>query len=187
MSTDIRLADVFGDCAVGIDPDGELWLVNVRTGDSHQLTDDGSTKHDATLSADYVTYIDQPRMIQLPGQPVPVYSSDVFARNRHTSEERRVTNMPAGRYGLRISGPRPVWHNNRNGLLVNRRRNYDIYVNDLGRDLEIPVAAVFRPEIDVRHTRRHGGVVGQPGRSGSGNVQSGLHQLFRQSFRRLLV
>ena len=34
LSTDIHMTDVFGDDAVGFDQDGELWLINIRTGDS---------------------------------------------------------------------------------------------------------------------------------------------------------
>ena len=127
LSTDIRLVDVFGDVAVDI-ADGDLWLVNVRIGDPRQLTDDGHPKHDVALSGDYVAWIDQRSMIPLPGYSVPVLSSDVFVRNRHTGEERRITDTPASRHGLR------------NGLLADRRRDYDIYAYDLERDLEIPVA-----------------------------------------------
>ena len=139
LSTDIRLVDVFGDDTVGI-ADGDLWLVNVRIGDSRQLTDDGHPKHDVALSGDYVVWIDQRSMIPLPGYSVPVFSSDVFVRNRHTGEERRITDTPASKHGLRISGYRLVWQDNRNGLLADRRRDYDIYAYDLERDLEIPVA-----------------------------------------------
>ena len=54
LSTDIHVTDVFGDDAVGFDQEGELWLMNIRTGDSRQLTDDGHQKWGAVLSADHV-------------------------------------------------------------------------------------------------------------------------------------
>ena len=142
LGTDIRLVDVCDEDAVGIGPDGQLWLVNIRTGDSSQLTDDGHPKSDAALSADYVAWIDQRRKIQLPNNPVPVFAGDVFARHRHTGEERRITDVPATRRGLAISGPRLVWQDNRNGLLEDRRQDFDIYAYDLEQDVEIPVAVM---------------------------------------------
>ena len=47
-------------------------------------------------------------MIPLPGYPVPIFSSDVFVRNRHTGEERRITDAPASRHALGMSGTRLV-------------------------------------------------------------------------------
>ena len=108
LSTDIHVTDVFGDDAVGFDQDGELWLVNIRTGDSRQLTDDGHPKWGAALSAYHVAWTDQRRMIQLPGYSAPIFSEDVFVRNRNTGEERRITGAPASRHGLHISGARLV-------------------------------------------------------------------------------
>ena len=140
LSTDIHVTDVFGDDAVGFDEEGELLLMNIRNGDLRQLTEDGHPKWGAALSADHVAWIDQRRMIKLPGYSAPIVSSDVFVRNRHTGEERRITDAPASRRGLRISGGRLVWQDNRQGLLEDRRWDFDIYAYDLERDLEIPVA-----------------------------------------------
>ena len=143
LSTDIYVTDVFGDDAVGFDQDGELWLINIRTGDSRQLTDDGYPKYGgAALSDDYVAWIDERRMMQLRGYPpeAPVFSQDVYVRNRHTGEEWRITDASASRHGLRMSGARLVWQDNRNGLLEGRRRDFDIYAYDFEHDLEIPVA-----------------------------------------------
>ena len=108
LSTDIHVTDVFGDAVVGFDHGGELWLINIRTGDSRQLTDDGHPKYSgAALSDDYVAWIDERRMMQLPGYPPesPVFSQDVYVRNRHTGEERRITGAPASRHGLRMWSP----------------------------------------------------------------------------------
>ena len=154
LSTDILLTDVFGDDAVGIDQDGDLWLMNTRTGDSRQLTGDGHPKWGAALSADYVAWIDQRRMIQLPGYPpnTPIFSSDVFVRNRHTGEERRITDAPASRHALGMSGARLVWQDNRKGLLEDRRWDFDIYAYDLDHDLEIQVAVTpGRQEMPAIH------------------------------------
>ena len=108
LSTDIHVTDVFGDDAVGFDQDGDLWLMNTRTGDSHQLTDDGHRKRGAVLSADHVAWTGQHRRIPLPGYSGSIFSRDVFVRNRNTGEERRITGAPASRHGLHISGARLV-------------------------------------------------------------------------------
>ena len=140
LSTDIHVTDVFGDDAVGFDEEGELWLMNIRTGDLGQLTADGHPKWGAAISADHVAWTDQRRMVQLPGYSAPIISSDVFVLDRHTGEERRITDAPASRHGLRMSGARLVWQDNRNGLLEDRRWDFDIYAYDLEHDMEIPVA-----------------------------------------------
>ena len=152
LSTDIHVTDVFGDDAVGFDQDGELWLMNIRTGDSRQLTDDGHPKRGAALSADQVAWTDQRRRIPLPGYSGPIFSRDVFVRNRNTGEERRITDAPASRHGLHISGARLVWQENRKGLLEGRRWDFDIYAYDLDHDLEIPVAVTpGRQEMPAMH------------------------------------
>ena len=140
LSTDINVTDVSGDDAVGFDEEGELWMMNIHTGALSQLTSDGHPKWGAVLSADHVAWIDQRRMVQLPRYSAPISSSDVFVRNRHTGEERRITDAPASRHGLRISGARLIWQDNRQGLLEDHRWDFDIYAYDLERDLEIPVA-----------------------------------------------
>ena len=140
LSTEIHVTDVFGDDAVGTDEDGELWLMNIRTGDLRRLTSDGHPKWGAVLSADHIAWTDQRRMVQLPGYSNPLFSSDVFVLDRHTGKERRITDAPASRYGLGISGHRLVWQDNRQGLLEGRRWDFDIYAYDLDHGLEIPVA-----------------------------------------------
>ena len=140
LSTDIHVTDVFGDDAVGFDEEGELWLMNIPTGDSRQLTSDGHPKWGAVLSADHVAWTDQRRMVQLPGYSNPLFSSDVFVLDRHSGREWRVTDAPASRHSLRISGARLVWQDNRQGLLEDRRWDFDIYAYDLEHGVEIPVA-----------------------------------------------
>ena len=143
LSTDIHVTDVFGDDAVGFDQEGELWLMNIRTGDLRQLTEGGHPKWGgAALSADHVAWTDQRRMIQQPGYSDSIFYNDVFVLNRHSGEERRITDAPASRHGLRISGDRLVWQDNRKGLLEGRRSDFDIYAYDLEHDLEIPVAVM---------------------------------------------
>ena len=108
LSTDIHVTDVFGDEAVGTGADGELWLMNIRTGDSRQLTTDGHRKWGAVLSDDHVAWIDQRRMVQLTGYSSPIFSSDVYVRNRHTGEEQRITDAPATGDAASAS-PVPAW------------------------------------------------------------------------------
>ena len=69
-----------------------------------------------------------------------VLSGDVFVRNRHTGEERRITDAPATRKGLQASGSHLVWQDNRNGLLAGRTQDFDVYAYDLEQGVEIPVA-----------------------------------------------
>ncbi len=140
LSTDIIVTDVFGDDALGFNEEGELWLMNIRTGDLRRLTNDGHPKWAAVLSDDHVAWIDQRREVQLPGYSDALFSSDVYVRNRHTGEERRITDAPASRHGLRISGSHLVWQDNREGLLEDRRWDFDIYGYDLEGDVEVPVA-----------------------------------------------
>ena len=146
LSTDIHVTDVFGDDAVGTGQDGELWLMNIRTGDLRRLTSHGHPKGGAVLSSDHVAWTDQRRMVHLPGYSRPRFSSDVFVLNRHTGAERRVTDAPATRHGLGISGHRLAWQDNREGLLEDRRWDFDIYAYDLEQDLEIPVAVTLGRE-----------------------------------------
>lgn len=89
LGTDIRLVDVFDEDAVGIGPDGQLWLVNIRIGDWTQVTDDGHPMSDAALSADYVAWIDQSRKIPLPSHHAAVFAADVFVRHRRTGAPAR--------------------------------------------------------------------------------------------------
>ena len=140
LNNEIWLWDMFGNDAVGTGPDGELWLVNVDSGEARQLTNDGHQKWDAALSADFVAWTDQRREIELPSEGnTPRFGTDVFVRNRRTGEERRITDVPAERYGLHISGSRLVWQDNRNEL-EDRYNHYDIYAYDLRNDQEFPVA-----------------------------------------------
>ena len=139
LDTSVRLVDMSGHDAVGYDRDGELWLVDVRTGRSTRFSDDGHPTGAVALTADYVAWVDQRRQIPLPDYPTQVFSGDVFVRNRDTGEERRITDAPATRGGLRASGSILVWQDNRNRLLESRRRDFDIYAYDLERDMEIPV------------------------------------------------
>ncbi len=156
LSTDGLLTDMYGDNAVGITDDEELLLVNVRTGEARQLTDDGHYKRDAVLSATHVAWIDGRRNILLPrdtGRVMP--ADDVFVMDLRTGEQRRITDTPANRCSLRISGSRLVWEDNRNELEENSD-NHDIYAYDLRNNQEIPVVVAPGKQ---RHPAIHGDIV----------------------------
>ena len=54
LATHGLLTDVYGDHAVGTHDDGELWLLNIRTGEARQLTDDSHYKWGAVLTSTHV-------------------------------------------------------------------------------------------------------------------------------------
>ena len=101
LAADVWLTDVFGDQGVGTGQDGELYLVNVKTGETRQLTNDGHWKGWAVLSADYVAWTDERRQIVLPGDIVPAsIADDIFVLDLNTGEQRSITDEPAERYAL---------------------------------------------------------------------------------------
>ena len=116
LPPDFRPTGFFGDHAAGIGQDGEVYLLNVINGERLQVTDDGHPKYEAVISADHVAWADQRRKIELPGgdRANPGYGIDRFLRDLDTGEARGVTDVPAERWGLRVSGSRLVWQDNRN-------------------------------------------------------------------------
>ena len=156
LNADGLLTDMHGDNAVGITEDGELLLVNVRTGEARQLTDDGHYKWDVVLSDTHAAWIDQRRDILLPRDTGrALLAADVFVMDLRTGEQRRITDTPANRRSLRISGSRLVWEDNRNELEENLD-NHDIYAYDLRNNREIPVAVAPGKQ---RHPSIHGDIV----------------------------
>ena len=156
LIADGLLTDMYGDNAIGITNDGELLLVNVRTGEARQLTDDGHYKWDAVLSDTHVAWIDERRDIRLPRDTGgAVLAGDVFVMDFRTGEQRRITDTPANRRSLRISGSRLVWEDNRNELEENSD-NHDIYAYDLRNKQEIPVVVAPGKQ---RHPAIHGDIV----------------------------
>ena len=115
LGTEVLISDLSNGEAVGIGEDGEVYLVAVATGEKRQLTNDGHHKWNAVIAADYVAWLDQRRQLALPGSTsrTPLYAKDVFLLDRRTGEVRRITDEPASRSGLRISGSRLVWRSGR--------------------------------------------------------------------------
>ena len=122
--------------------DDQLYIINVDTGQRIQITYDEHPKYLAALSADYVAWVDHRRKIELPGMdlnPPFNYSGDIFVLDRDTDEEKRITEAPARRQGLQISGDWLVWEDSRN---ENGQKpvSFNIYAYNLMTGEEMPVA-----------------------------------------------
>ena len=109
--------------------DDQLYIINIETGQRIQVTDDDHPKYEAAFSTTHVVWTDHRREIELPGaesNPPFNYSADVFVLDRATGEEKRITEAPARRTGLRISGEWLVWQDSRNEN--GQHYSFDIFV-----------------------------------------------------------
>ena len=134
--------DLSGDRLVGIGRDGEVYLANVRTGKTRQLTNDGYRKRQPVISGDTVAWTDQSRGVETHdsnSRTARGLADDIFVLDLNTGETRRITEVPAKRSGLKISGKRLVWLDNRNEF-GEHYTHRDIYAYDLEADEEIAVA-----------------------------------------------
>ena len=134
--------DLSGDRLVGIGRDGEVYLANVRTGEIRQLTNDGHRKRRPVISGDTVAWTDQSREIETHdnnSRAARSLADDIFVLDLNTGDRRRITEVPAKRSGLKISGKRLVWLDNRNEF-GEHYTHRDIYAYDLEADEEIAVA-----------------------------------------------
>ncbi len=126
---------------MGVDQHGEVFLVNVSTGKARQLTDDGHRKHQPVISGNLVAWTDQSRGTETTDNNSTESRSmadDIFVLDLNTGERRRITETPAKRNGLQLSGKRLVWNDNRNEL-GEHYTHFDIYAYDLEVDEEIAV------------------------------------------------
>ena len=141
LTTDFRPTEFVGDGTAGIGRNGEVYLLNLSSREHRQVTNDRHPKIEAVISGDYVAWTDERRKIRLPGRNGTgrQYSTDIFLRNLTTGEERRITDVPAKRKGLRFSGSRLVWQDNRNEL-HERYSDFDVFAYDLKTGREIPIA-----------------------------------------------
>ena len=133
---------VLGDEYVSVGPDGEIYLLNIATGAMRQLTNDGYRKQSPVISADYLAWIDHRRQIEINGiadQYPESWSDDIFVLNLNTGEQKRITEVPAKRSVLRISGHRLIWQDTRNEI-GGYYTHADIYAYDLKTNREIPIA-----------------------------------------------
>lgn len=141
LGTEVLIEDSAKGEAVGIGQNGEIYLVTVATGEKRQLTNDGHHKWSAVISAEYVAWLDQRRKLELPGSTsrTPLYATDIFLLERRSGEVRRITDEPASRSGLQISGSRLVWQSGRN-LGKERYPEFDIYAYEITSGREFPIA-----------------------------------------------
>ena len=142
LGSDYWPTDLSGERSVGIGRDGEVYLANVRTGEIRQLTNDGHRKRRPVISGDTVAWTDQSREIETHdnnSRAARSLADDIFVLDLNTGETRRITEAPAKRHGLQISGNRLVWQDNRNEI-GEHYAHYDIYAYDLEANEEIAVA-----------------------------------------------
>ena len=181
-----------GDDYVTVGPDGEVYSVNIETGERVQLTSDGYRKRSPALSADYLAWIDQRRQIELRSNDSGL-GDDIFVLDRATGEQRRITEAPASRFGLQLSGHRLVWQDNRNEL-EGHYIDSDIYAYDLETNEEIPVAVakgsqrglVVDGDVVVWADNRNSPLSGAPNRSlpspGCGNCPENRFDIYSYDF-----
>ena len=123
-------------------PDGQLYLVNVETGQMKQVTDGEYPVYHAAFSDSHVAWVDHRREVELhdaDSHPPFNYSDDIFVLDRGTGGKRRITEVPAWRRNLEISGDWLVWQDRRNETGQDYT-NFDIYAYNLETGEEIPVA-----------------------------------------------
>ena len=141
LDSRFRPVYVHGREYAAIGPDDQLYIINVETGQRIQVTDDGHLKYEAALSASHAAWVDHRRKIELhdgDSNPPFNYSADIFVLDRATGEEKRITEAPARRMGLEISGDWLVWMDRRNET-GEHYVNFDIYAYNLRTSEEIPV------------------------------------------------
>ena len=142
LGSDYWPTDLSGERSVGIGRDGEIYLANVRTGETRQLTNDGYRKRRPVISGDTVAWTDQSRGVETHdsnSRTARGLADDIFVLDLNTGDRRRITEVPAKRSGLKISGKRLVWLDNRNEF-GEHYTHRDIYAYDLEADEEIAVA-----------------------------------------------
>ena len=144
LDPDYPPSSMFGNEYASIGPNGEVHIINAATGERRQLTDDGHRKRRPVISADYVAWSDQRRQIEIPDrnsirQNRTTFADDIYVLDLATGQQRRITDAPANRYALGLSGHRLVWQDTRNEL-DEPYFNFDIYAYDLIANQEIPIA-----------------------------------------------
>ena len=142
LGSDYWPTDLSGERSVGIGRDGEVYMANVRTGEMRQLTNDGHRKRRPVISGDTVAWTDQSRGVETHdsnSRTARGLADDIFVLDLNTGDRRRITEVPAKRSGLKISGKRLVWLDNRNEF-GEHYTHRDIYAYDLEADEEIAVA-----------------------------------------------
>ena len=89
---------------------GEIYILNIQTGEARQLTDDGLKKYGPVMSERYVAWTERHSPTKLEGRAP---SSDIYVLDLATGDQRRITYVPAQRSQLDIHVHRLVWRENR--------------------------------------------------------------------------
>lgn len=186
-----RVSDISGERFVSIGPDGEIYLVDIESGEKEQITDDGHRKREAVISGDYVAWIDQRRQIEIydsAQRPPEGVADDIFLYNLATKEMLHITEAPARRSSLSISGHRLVWTDRRNEA----REHYahaDIYSYNISTGDEQPVVVAPGSQISpsihgdlvVWQDNRNSPTMGMPG-SGCGDCPDNRYDIYLYDF-----
>ncbi len=116
LSADYRIRNLLGAQAIVAYPGWRaLWQVDLHTGETRRLASDELYKEWNAVSADYATKTVNRLSMQVPGEGRPTREgNDVFLLNLHTGAKRRITQEPAERRNLQISGTHLVWQERRN-------------------------------------------------------------------------
>ena len=141
--TDLSEGLSVGKGGTGIDTgDWGIFLSDVKSGEKRRITEGAHELREVVISGDYIAWSDRSRQIEIPGSTERNWRSrlsvDIFVMNLVTSEQRRITDIPARRRGLSIDGNLLVWQDNRNEI-KEHRSHYDIYAYDIESDKEIAV------------------------------------------------
>ena len=149
----------------------------------------GTGRDQPVISGDTVAWTDQSREIETHdnnSRAARSLADDIFVLDLNSGETRRITEVPAKRSGLKISGKRLVWLDNRNEL-GEHYAHYDIYAYDLETNEEIAVAVAAWCTALGRDRRGQGRLGGQSEQRDSGNGPIRLLRMSGQSLRHLPV
>ena len=143
LGTHYRPTGLSGGRSVGTGTRGTVYLADVETGEAKQLVDIGDGKRHPVISGNMIAWTDKSRGIEIYDNNNPStrtgLADDIWVLDIETGEQRRITEEPAKRSGLRVSGHRLVWMDNRNEMREHYT-HYDIFAYDLETDEEIEVA-----------------------------------------------
>ena len=140
---------------------GEIFLINISSGEARQLTQDGNRKREAVISDNYVAWIASISDTSAQNTE-PSESTHIFLLERESGEAIRITDTPGRRRHLRMDERRLVWQDRRNEF--NEDSNfYDVYAYDAHTKQEFPIAVARQSADTPNCARRPGSVAGQQG------------------------
>lgn len=131
-----------GNAYASIGEDNEIYLVDLDSGQTTQISHDNLPKAEVVLSEKYVVWLTQQAEVTVSGQDgensrILLYGIIVY--DRLTGEQRQITQDPAPRIQLAIADDQLVWMDKRNELEAHYTM-YDIYGYNLVEDKEYTIA-----------------------------------------------